>query len=212
MTDKIKITEVVSVPQDIPEGPAAVDAGDTTMSENGFRDLFVANLAARRIQQKETLNYLKNSQREYDSSSGAGDYIDALDSAQREISSASLYSMIERKNRELRKVELLISRLANDEEFGMREECGEPIHQERLLIMPDATLCVPCQRDLEKWNFGNAPAGKKQVRWKDEKELSWDEDYDLDAEDQLLIDIHGAPISPNDDGDLDPENSLDGSV
>jgi DnaK suppressor protein len=172
----------------------------------------MANLSARRLQLKETLNYLKNSQREYDSTSGAGDYIDALDSAQREISSANLYSLIERKNRELRKVEQLMSRLANEEEFGMCEECGEPIRQERLLIMPDATLCVPCQRELERWNFGNAPAGIKHIRWKNEKESPWDEDNDLDAEDQMLIDIHGAPVSPSDDGDLDPENSLDGSI
>lgn len=205
MAEKIEKVDKAKAPQEIPEIPILVDA-----AENSFRDVFMANLAAKRLQLKETLNYLKNSQREYDGTSNAGDYIDALDSAQREISSASLYSLIERKNRELRKVEHLLSRIANDEEFGICEECGEPIRQERLLIMPDATLCVPCQRELEKWNSGSAPVIKKQARWKNEKEPPWDEDSDLDEEAQLLIDIHGVPLSPNDDGDLDPENSLDG--
>jgi DnaK suppressor protein len=212
MAENIKKADEVKVPQDIPEVPTVVDPGNMAAAENSSRDHFMANLAARRLQLKETLNYLKDSQREYDSTSGAGDYIDALDSAQREISSANIYSMIERKNRELRKVEQLMSRLANDEEFGICEECGEPIRQERLLIMPDATMCVPCQRELEKWNHGNVSVIKNQARWKGEKEFPWDDDSDLDAEDHLLIDIHGVPVSLSDDGDLDPENSQDGPL
>ncbi|MFK4764947.1 TraR/DksA family transcriptional regulator [Desulfobaculum sp. SPO524] len=36
--------------------------------------------------------------------------------------------------------------LANvdDEDFGHCEECGEPIPVRRLLIMPEASLCVDC--------------------------------------------------------------------
>ena len=209
MAEKIKKAKVV---QNLPKGLTEANMGDTAMGENGFRDIFMANLAAKRLQLAETLNYLKSSQREYDSTSTSGDFIDELDSAQREISSANLYSLIERKNRELRKIEQLISRISKDEEFGLCEECGEPIRQERLLIMPDAAMCVPCQRESEKWNYGNTPLSKKYAHWNKEKESPWDEDTDLDEEDQLLIDIHGAPISPNDDGDLDPENSLDGSI
>ena len=212
MAEKIKKTKKAKAVQNLPKGLIEANMGDIAMGENGFRDIFMANLAAKRLQLVETLNYLKNTRREYDSTSNSGDFIDELDSAQREISSASLYSLIERKNKELRKIEQLMSRIAKDEEFGLCEECGEPIRQERLLIMPDATMCVPCQGELEKWNYGNTPLIKKYAHWNKENEPPWDEDTDLDEEDQLLIDIHGVPISPNDAGDLDPENSLDGSI
>lgn len=212
MADKIKKVKKAKAGHDLSKGLIKANTGDTAMGENGFRDTFMANLATKRLQLVETLNYLKNSQREYDSTSNSGDFIDELDSAQREISSASLYSLIERKNKELRKIDHLVLRLSKDEEFGLCEECGEPIRQERLLIMPDATMCVPCQEELEKWNYGKTSLVKKQTQWYKEKESPWDEDTDLDEEDQLLIDIHGAHVIPNDDGDLDPENSLGGSV
>ena len=38
-------------------------------------------------------------------------------------------------------------------EFGRCEECGKPIPEERLMVIPEATLCVPCQRELEEMRF-----------------------------------------------------------
>ena len=32
----------------------------------------------------------------------------------------------------------------NDPEFGICSECGEPIPVGRIMIMPEASLCVPC--------------------------------------------------------------------
>jgi len=84
------------------------------------------------------------SRREYDGELTAGDFIDEIDDAQREISAYSLYSLIERKHRELRRIEYLISRILKEEEFGLCEECGAQIPKERLLIVPEATLCVAC--------------------------------------------------------------------
>ena len=45
-----------------------------------------------------------------------------------------------------------IRKIAEDEEFGRCEECGKRIPDERLLIVPEATRCVPCQREMEKWD------------------------------------------------------------
>ncbi len=47
---------------------------------------------------------------------------------------------------ELDRVESALSRLANNrDEFGMCEECEEPIKTGRLKIMPWARFCVPCK-------------------------------------------------------------------
>ncbi|HBY93781.1 MAG: TraR/DksA C4-type zinc finger protein [Ardenticatenaceae bacterium] len=34
--------------------------------------------------------------------------------------------------------------------YGICKRCGQPIDPERLRIMPEATLCVPCKSELEK--------------------------------------------------------------
>lgn len=34
--------------------------------------------------------------------------------------------------------------------YGICDRCGNPIEPERLEIKPDATLCVPCQREVER--------------------------------------------------------------
>lgn len=177
--------------------------------ENDFRSGFMRKLTARRLELEETLNQLLNSQKEYDSTSTAGDYIDHLDIAQREISSSSLYSLIERKNRELRKIDQLMARLLKDKEFGLCEECGKPIRHERLMIMPDATLCVSCQRELEKWNAGVSLQTKRRARWNGTDDYQWNDQSDLDEEDELLIDMHGAKLSANDGEEFDPEIPLD---
>jgi DnaK suppressor protein len=35
-------------------------------------------------------------------------------------------------------------------DYGTCEECGEPINEKRLLLMPFARLCVSCQSGVEK--------------------------------------------------------------
>jgi DnaK suppressor protein len=38
----------------------------------------------------------------------------------------------------------------NDGAYGVCERCDEPINAERLVIFPAATLCVACQRSIER--------------------------------------------------------------
>lgn len=115
-----------------------------------FRSAFMETLMAKKNMLEESLAQLLESQREYEGVLTAGDYIDDLDDAQREVSTQSHYQLIERRVEELRKVEHLIGRISEEEEFGLCEECGKPIPEERLLIVPEATLCVPCQQELER--------------------------------------------------------------
>jgi RNA polymerase-binding transcription factor DksA len=88
--------------------------------------------------------------REYESQLTAGDFIEEADGAQREISAYSQFNLIERKNKELQRIDHLLSRAAEEQNFGLCEECGARIPKERLLLVPEATLCVACQRELER--------------------------------------------------------------
>lgn len=118
--------------------------------KSDLRATFMQNILDKRKELERTLEHLLESQKEYDVQLSGGDLIDELDQAQREISASSYYPIIERKTKELRKIDLLIKRMSKEGKFGLCEECGKQIPKKRLLIVPEATLCVSCQRELEK--------------------------------------------------------------
>lgn len=59
---------------------------------------------------------------------------------------AALIAILERK------VKDIDAALASMEKgnYGICERCGEPIAPERLEVKPDATLCLNCQREVER--------------------------------------------------------------
>ena len=118
-----------------------------------FRSRSFDNLMAKRKEVEEALIRLTESQREYEDLRSVDPLIEDVDQAEREISAHRLYSILERKDQELKRIDLLIRRLLEDDQFGKCEECGRQIPEERLLIVPEAVCCVPCQRELEKWEM-----------------------------------------------------------
>jgi DnaK suppressor protein len=46
-----------------------------------------------------------------------------------------------------------LSAMAKDE-YGVCEECGRPIHPDRLAVLPDARTCVRCARARESERVG----------------------------------------------------------
>ncbi len=63
-------------------------------------------------------------------------------------------SIASARNREradrLAKVDDVLARIGSDpDSVGLCAECGEPIPQRRLQLMPFATQCVPCQSSSE---------------------------------------------------------------
>lgn len=48
----------------------------------------------------------------------------------------------------LTKLKRALSRL-DEPEFGLCQECGEPIPMGRILLMPETTMCVPCLEELD---------------------------------------------------------------
>lgn len=159
-------------------------------SKESLRAAFMESLRERRVEIKDTLDRLKNSRMEYGAQHTAGDFIDEVDDAQREISAYSQYSLIERKARELRKVDQLIQRVDKDEEYGLCEECGNQIPPERLLIMPEAGLCVPCQREFEKLDQKRSMAVRGSSTFGSRKEMDWEGGGPGEEDENMLIEYH----------------------
>jgi DnaK suppressor protein len=120
---------------------------------------FLEQLLKKKKEFEQSLERLLESQKEYNDGLAGTNIADETDHAQREISLHSNYALIERKSHELKQIARLIDKIKSGEKFGECEECGEPIPTARLLIMPEATLCISCQRELEKStqvrNLGN---------------------------------------------------------
>lgn len=48
-------------------------------------------------------------------------------------------------------------------DYGVCTRCGNAIEVERLEVKPDATLCLNCQREVERLNRRNRP--QRQIDW-----------------------------------------------
>lgn len=86
-------------------------------------------------------------------SESPGDVVDAAyDSAQDEISS----QLAEVESRELASIENALERMKSGT-YGQCEVCGGRIPMARLNALPYATMCIECQRDLERSGPGGGP-------------------------------------------------------
>jgi DnaK suppressor protein len=172
-----------------------------------FRSKFLKNLTDKKEEVEKTLNHLMESLREYKNLHSSDDFVEELDNAEREISAHMHYSLIERKNNELEKIEILIRRALQEEEFGWCEECGERIPDERLLIVPEATRCVPCQRELERLDSTRSLAkrcytfsGKKHgFQWEGEEDSDDPGMFNLnpDMEYLSIVDLEETDLGDN---------------
>ncbi len=76
----------------------------------------------------------------------SGDVVDAaLDTAQDEISS----QLAEVESRELAHIENALDRMRTGQ-YGTCEVCSKKIPMARLDALPYATMCIECQRDVER--------------------------------------------------------------
>jgi RNA polymerase-binding protein DksA len=176
--------------------PVAVKKKKAVVKEEDFRSAFMKSLEAKREELQEALARLMHSRKEYEGELTAGDFIDEIDDAQREISAYSQFSLIERKNKELQKINYLLSRIESEEDFGICEECGTPIPRERLLIVPETTLCVACQRELEKMDQRKSMAAKSSsAMGPTRRGVSWESNEPADEDDNVLVEyqIGSAP-------------------
>ena len=150
---------------------------------------FYKNLLSKKKEVEEIINKLLDNQKEDITNTSLDNYIEDFDRADREISAQTFYKLLDRKKKELDKINLLINRIQNDQDFGLCEECGMRIPEERLLIMPDASLCVPCQKDLEKFEYRKnlAKNSYTPTQLKKEFQIENNEDYDDEDDEGIII-------------------------
>lgn len=70
-----------------------------------------------------------------------------LDAYERE----KTWALVQRMRQKLRSIEGALA-LAQSGAYGICQTCGERIEPARLEILPEATLCLQCQREYERSN------------------------------------------------------------
>jgi DnaK suppressor protein len=102
-------------------------------------------------------------------SESPGDVMDAAyDSAQDEISS----QLAEVESRELAHIENALDRIRSGQ-YGLCEVCNTRIPMARLNALPYATMCIGCQREVERTGF--SPASHREEL----EEMSGDVEVDV---------------------------------
>ena len=176
-----------------------------------FRSRSYDNLMAKRKEVEEALIRLTDSQRKYEDLRSVDPLIEDVDQAEREISAHRHYSILERKHQELKKIDLLIRKLLEDDRYGRCEECGRQIPEERLFIVPEAVCCVPCQRELEKWDMKGGIAETPYSSSQRKNNSGWGHNrQDFDDEKSFTLDSDIEQISLMDLGEIDFEESKEG--
>jgi DnaK suppressor protein len=106
-------------------------------------------------------------------SESPGDVIDAaLDSTQDEISS----QLAEVESRELASIENALERMRTGQ-YGLCEVCNGKIPMARLHALPYATMCIECQRDLER--SGASAARRSEAGESVEETMSGEMEIDI---------------------------------
>ncbi|RLB43480.1 MAG: hypothetical protein DRH12_02915 [Deltaproteobacteria bacterium] len=160
------------------------------------RKKFLEQLNKKRREFEEALQRLIENQRAYNGHLYGDQFTDESDHAQREISAASNYSLIERKTRELKQIDRLIQKVTQDENFGICEECGEPIPAKRLLAVPETTLCVNCQRELEKMDQLRSLSARNHTGYPTGLSSEWEQDSDSEPGDFEIVETEDLEFLP----------------
>jgi DnaK suppressor protein len=124
-------------------------------------------LQARRAGLRKTLADEVKNLREFEAAHATGDSADTAFEADSDAVSSQL---AQRDSRELSQIERALTRLKQGN-YGVCENCQKNIPLTRLNALPSATLCIHCERQMEKY-----PA------WQDRSDKgNWDQIIDLEA-------------------------------
>ena len=80
---------------------------------------------------------------------GRNDVGDLGDSANSDMAAEYRYMLRGRLRERLLLIDEALDAIDRDE-YGMCEECEEPINEKRLLLMPFTRVCVRCQSEIER--------------------------------------------------------------
>jgi DnaK suppressor protein len=92
---------------------------------------------------------------------------DEIDLATGEISRDLDAKISQRSARQLKEIEDALERIKFGE-YGICEECGEPIPEARLRLFPAARFCVRCQEDMDQLEKLKETQGPRGAAWREE--------------------------------------------
>ncbi len=92
---------------------------------------------------------------------------DEIDLATGEISRELDAKITMRQHKQLKEIEDALERLKHGE-YGICEECGEPIPEQRLRLFPAARLCVRCQEEYDQLEKLKEAQGLRGGAWREE--------------------------------------------
>jgi DnaK suppressor protein len=92
---------------------------------------------------------------------------DEIDLATGEISRELAAKISMRQHRQLKEIEDALERIKYGE-YGICEDCGEPIPEQRLRLFPAARLCVRCQEELDHYEKMKDTQGLRGGAWREE--------------------------------------------
>jgi len=150
---------------------------------------FLERLNIKKRELEDLITRLMQNQKEYQDQLVGEPGADESDNAEREISVFNKYSFIGRKNKELKKIEHLIQKITRNEDFGICEECGEPIPFERLLIVPESDMCVNCQSEMEESYRSRYSINSTSYGLRGKKAAEWEETGESDGGHSELMDL-----------------------
>ncbi len=92
---------------------------------------------------------------------------DEIDLATGEISRELDARISMRQHRQMKEIEEALERIKHGE-YGICEECGEPIPEQRLRLFPAARLCVRCQEEYDQFEKLREDQSLRGGPWRDE--------------------------------------------
>jgi DnaK suppressor protein len=159
------------------------------LGKDNFRPIFIENLILKKKEIEKAISNLMNGRKELKGLFSADEITEEMDRAAVEVASQIHYSLLEKKTKQLENIEILIHRAQYEKEFGLCDECGRRIPEKRLLIVPEATRCVPCQQEIERFESGNRlRMGTSSKRFSHKKNgFQWEDKADFCDEDALSV-------------------------
>ena len=82
-------------------------------------------------------------------SEGDGTFPDPLDRAMTEANTSIELRTRDRERKLISKIQKAIQK-TEDGTYGICEECGDEITENRLLVRPETTLCISCKEEQEE--------------------------------------------------------------
>ncbi|HTY24926.1 MAG TPA: TraR/DksA family transcriptional regulator, partial [Desulfomonilaceae bacterium] len=92
---------------------------------------------------------------------------DEIDLATGEISRELDARISMRQHKQIKEIEDALERIKHGE-YGICEECGEPIPEQRLRLFPAARLCVKCQEEYDHYEKLREDQSLRGGPWREE--------------------------------------------